>query len=128
MAVQRSHDHPADRRSAPRTSAARLTVVLRPRGRLSTLPARALDFNRHGMAVHTAMPLAKDRVVYLSLSHGEVRLDNLVGVVHNCVRQGEHFRSGILFRTASGLQHDRALVKELLRRLEDELVTHASAD
>lgn len=125
MSTERSQDHPTERRARPRSRADRLTVVLRPRGRLGTIEAQALDFNRHGMAVHTAMPLAKDRIVYLSLEHPEMRLDHLVGVVHNCVRQGARFRSGILFRTGSALQQDRALVKEQLARLEAALAQDA---
>lgn len=110
-----------DRRRLPRFDGSEMTVALRPRGRLVALSARAVDFNRHGIAVHTATALEKDRQVYLSLRCGEVRVDNLVGVVHNCVRQGRHYRSGIRFRPASGLQQDKQQVEAILACLEDAL-------
>lgn len=93
-------------------------VTLRARGRLVGITAQAIDFNRYGIAVHTDSPLDKDRVVYLNLQCGDLRLENLVGVVHNCVRQGSIFRSGIRFRTASELQHDKPHVEAVLSALE----------
>lgn len=118
---------PLERRQAPRLQAEGLAVTLRPRGRLGALAADAVDFNRYGIAVHTDQPLAKDRTVYLSLRCGDVRLDHLVGVVHNCVRQGRRYRSGIRFRPSSELQHDRARVQELLGWLESCLVVREPA-
>jgi hypothetical protein len=111
-----------DRRRNPRLDGADIAVALRPRGRLGAIAAQAVDFNRHGIAVHTDQPLAKDRTIYLSLRCGQHRLDNLVGVVHNCVRQGGHYRSGIRFRPSSELQRDRMQVEELLVCLEATLV------
>lgn len=100
-----------------------MAVALRPRGRLGAIAAEAVDFSRHGIAVHTDQPLAKDRTIYLTLCCGEVRLDNLVGVVHNCVRQGGRYRSGIRFRPSSELQRDRAHVEHVLASLEASLTT-----
>lgn len=117
-----------DRRSKVRLDGRRIAVTLRPRGRLGTCAAEAVDFNRHGMAVHTAAPLEKDRLVYLSLRCDGVRLDNLVGVVHNCVRQGAVYRSGIRFRPGSGLQQDRRLVESMLASLEQVLIVSENAD
>lgn len=110
---------PSDRRRSPRIDGARLAVSLRPRGRLNSLQAEAVDFSRHGIAVRTAVALDKDRTVYLSLCCDGMRLDNLVGVVHNCVRQGGGYRCGIRFRPTSELQHDRVEVEALLACLED---------
>lgn len=118
---------PLERRREPRLQGEGLTVTLRPRGRLTALPADAVDFNRHGIAVRTDQPLGKDRTVYLTLRCGDIRLDHLVGVVHNCVRQGQRFRSGIRFRPSSGLQRDRIRVQELLGWLESSLVVQEPA-
>ena len=90
-----------DRRAEERLDGAHIAVALRPRGRLGAIAAEAVDFTRHGIAVHTDQPLAKDRTVYLSLCCGEVRVDNLVGVVHNCVHRSGRYRSGIRFRPSS---------------------------
>jgi len=111
-----------DRRRNPRLDGADIAVALRPRGRLGAIAAEAVDFNRHGIAVHTDQPLTKDRTIYLSLRCGEHKLDNLVGVVHNCVRQGGRYRSGIRFRPSSELQRDRLQVEEILACLESVLI------
>lgn len=110
-----------DRRSRPRLDGTNLSVALRPRGRLGAIDAEALDFNRYGAAVHTEIPLTKDQTVYLTLRCGELQLNNLVGVVHNCLRMGGKYRSGILFRLSSPLQHDRREAQEMLARLESAL-------
>lgn len=110
-----------DRRDRQRLDAAPLAVSLRPRGRLLAVAAEALDFNRHGIAIATDKPLGKDGKVYLSLRCGELRVDHLVGVVHNCVRMGGRYRSGIRFRPASDLQRDRQEVEALLAGLERAL-------
>lgn len=111
-----------DRRQHPRIDATEIAVVLRPRGRLGAISAQAVDFNRHGIAVHTHTSLTKDRLVYLSLQCGCLHLENLVGVVHNCVRQGGRYRSGILFRPTSQLQHDQRQVEEVLACIESSLL------
>jgi len=117
-----------DRRRAPRFDGSRISVALRPRGRLGAIAAQAVDFNRHGIAVHTAAPLTKDRLLYLTLRCGDLRLENLVGVVHNCVRQGGMYRSGIRFRPTSELQRDKQQVEQVLTAIEAAvLVREASA-
>jgi hypothetical protein len=117
----------ADRRRDSRLDGTGLAVTLRPRGRLGALPADAVDFNRYGIAVQTDQPLSKDRTVYLSLRCGDLRVDHLVGVVHNCVRQGVRYRSGIRFRPSSELQRDRVRVQELLSCLESSLLVGSDA-
>ncbi len=111
-----------DRRKTRRVDGSRIEVALRPRGRLGALPAMAVDFSRYGIAVHIDQPLPKDRPVYLSLRCDELRVDNLVGIVHNCVRQGQRFRCGIRFRPSSELQQDRVEVELALERLERTLL------
>lgn len=116
-----SHRTIDDRRRDERLDGAHIAVALRPRGRLGAIAAEAVDFTRHGIAVHTDQPLAKDRTVYLSLCCGDVRVDHLVGVVHNCVRRDGRYRSGIRFRVSSDLQRDRVQVEALLACLEASL-------
>lgn len=117
-----SSGHPIDdRRRNPRLDGTPIAVSLRPRGRLSALQAEAVDFNRHGIAVHAHQPLPKDRTIYLGLRCGALRIDNLVGVVHNCVRQGGGYRCGIRFRPSSELQRDRQEVERVLAQLESML-------
>jgi len=110
-----------DRRRSSRVDGTGIAVALRPRGRLGAIAADAVDFNRHGIAVRTAMPLTKERLVFVNLRWGDLRLDNLVGVVHNCVRQGNMYRTGIRFRPSSELQRDRQLVEVALSGLEAAL-------
>lgn len=113
-----SHQQFDDRRRTPRASAAHISVSVRPRGRLTTLGAEAADFNRYGIAVYTEHPLEREQCVFLTLACGDVRVSHLVGVVHNCVRQGDRFRCGIRFRLSSELQRDRSLTERHLSRLE----------
>ena len=115
-----------ERRELSRFSADGFEVDIRPRGRLARLRARAVDFNRHGIAVVTTSPLKERKSVYVTLQVGDLRLDNLVGVVHNCCQQDGGFRSGIRFRTQAELQTDRFLVETILGRMEDLARTLAS--
>lgn len=114
-----------ERRRNPRLAVTPLGVVVRVRGRLGTIQAAALDFNRHGIAVLTSQALGKDRTVFVSLQWEDVRLENLVGVVHNCTRQEGQFRNGIRFRPLSDLQRDRRKVEVLLAGLEAALSADA---
>lgn len=111
---------PADseRRSHPRYAAASIDISLRPRGALSRISAELLDFNRHGVAVRFDRPMAKDKMVFLSLHCADLHLDQVVGVVHNCFAQSDGFRCGIRFRTQSALQFDREQVESALLDLE----------
>ena len=107
-----------DRRELPRIRADGIEVEVRPQGRLVRLQAQAVDFNRYGMAVLTDVPLKLQKTVYISLRCGDLRLDNLAGVVHNCCPQDQSYRSGIQFRIHAELKTDRPLVEALLTNLE----------
>lgn len=132
---------PQDRRTYPRREAPELAVTLRQRGQLARCRARVIDFNRFGMAVFTDRPLDKDRRLFISLRWEEIRLENVVGVVHNCIphepppagappedggnRHG--YRCGIRFRTRSELQLDQQQVEVDLMRLELALAKVAAS-
>jgi hypothetical protein len=96
-------------------------VQLRQRGQFGFLSADVLDFNRHGLAALVERPLPKDKVVFLNLHCAGLRLREVVGVVHNCVAQGNGFRCGIRFRTQSHLQFDREDVEYALREIEGRM-------
>ena len=115
MPAQRA---PSDRRTLPRFTGDELQVALRQRGRLSRTAASVLDFNRFGIAVLIREPLPKEKQIFLSLRYREVYLDNVIGVVHNCIAQQDGFRCGIQFRTRSELQFDKDLVENALFDLE----------
>lgn len=108
----------AERRSKQRFSSQGLLVGVRRKGRLHRLDASAQDFNRHGVAILLDQPLPKDTTVYLSLACGDLAIDQLIGVVHNCISQRNGFRCGIQFRTQSSLQFDQNNVECTLRQLE----------
>lgn len=112
---------PRDRRAWPRLDASPLTASLRVRGGLIHRRVVALDFNRYGIALRCAQPLERDRRVYLTLCCAEVQVQNVVGVVHNCLALGGAFRCGIRFRPGSALQLDRLRVEDQLARLEQAL-------
>jgi len=107
-----------DRRELPRIRADAIEVEVRPQGRLARMRARAVDFNRYGVAVLTEVPLKLQKTVYITLRCGDLRLDNLVGVVHNCCAQDQSYRSGIRFRIHAELKTDRPLVEAVLTSLE----------
>jgi len=132
---------PQDRRTYPRREAPELAVTLRQRGQLARCRARVIDFNRFGMAVLTGRPLDKDRRLFISLRWEEICLENVVGVVHNCIpheppphddppedygkRPG--YRCGIRFRTRSELQLDQHQIEADLMRLERALAKVAAS-
>ena len=78
----------------------------------------AQDFNRHGVAMVVAQSLPKDATVYVSLFNGSRRVDNIVGVVHNCTLLGKEYRCGIQFRTCSDLQLDQEATENDLAAME----------
>ena len=108
----------AERRVAPRFRSDGLLVGVRVKGRFGRLEGVAADFNRHGVALVLDQPLPKEKVVYVTLSNGSLRLDNIVGIVHNCVAQPQGFRCGVQFRTSSELQFDKHHVEHELQILE----------
>ena len=87
------------------------------------LRAQAVDFNRYGIAVLTDVALKLQKTVYISLRCGDLRLDNLAGVVHNCCTQEQSYRSGIQFRIHAELKTDRPLVEAILTSLETTALT-----
>ena len=116
----------SERRSLPRLVSEALAVTLRARGTLAQLVTTPLDFNRHGVAVLTHKPLAMDQQVFVTIAHRDVRIDQIVGVVHNCRSYGDDgYRCGIRFRTQSPDQLDKELVEAILIRLERDLLTRA---
>jgi hypothetical protein len=110
-----------ERRSHPRFPTAALSVRIRPRGQFNQFVAEVLDFNRHGLAARLDRPLAKDQLVFLTLDDGEIIIERVIGVVHNCLNQDTGYRCGIRFRTQSSMQFDRGLVEACLARLEARL-------
>ena len=118
-----SHDMPehsehSERRSFPQFATRDVTVYVRPRGQIAQLPAELVDFNHHGVAMMLTVPLSKDKEVFLHLACGDIKLDDVVGVVHNCVRQGDSYRCGVRFRTQSRAQFDRRLAESSLLKIE----------
>ena len=108
----------AERRRKPRYPTDGLLVWVRKKGRLGHLEGFAQDFNRHGLAMLIDQPLPKDTTVYVSLFNDETRLDNVIGIVHNCIAQADGYRCGIQFRTYSELQLDKAPTERVLATLE----------
>lgn len=117
----------AERRSKPRYPTDGLLVCVRKKGRLSHLEGLAQDFNRHGLALMMDQPLPKDATVYVSLTCRDIRLDNVIGIVHNCIGLANGYRCGIQFRTCSDLQLDRAPTEAELVVLEERFETMAHA-
>ena len=103
-------------------------VWLRRKGRLSRLEGPAIDFNRHGLAIVLDQPLPKDTNVFISLLCGDIRIDNVLGVVHNCISHEHGFRCGIQFRNNSQLQFDKPKVEKGLRILEARFRSQEQAD
>ena len=118
----------SDRRTLPRLIGRGLAVSLRQRGRLGRTSVTVLDFNRFGIAVLVAEPLDKEKQIFLSLKCGDVRLDNVIGVVHNCIAHDNGYRCGIQFRTRSDLQFDKDQVERALLVIEAELDLDREAD
>ncbi len=108
----------AERRSKPRYSTDGLLVSVRKKGRMGQLQGLAQDFNRHGLAMIIDQPLPKDATVYVCLVSGDLRLDNVIGVVHNCIGMAKGYRCGIQFRTNSDLQMDQEFTEQELYILE----------
>ena len=108
----------SDRRSLPRFSTVDVEVSVRPRGQLTHMPARLVDFNRYGVALLLAESLPKDKTVFVHLECGNASLDDVVGVVHNSLRHDDGYRCGIRFRTQSNAQFDRQAVEQKLIELE----------
>ncbi len=110
----------AERRLKDRYPADGLVVSVRKKGGLLHLQGLATDFNRYGIALVLNQALAKDSKVYISLGFGDTRIQNVVGVVHNCVALQAGYRCGIQFRTAQ--QSEQMETNVRLQLLEDQFV------
>ena len=109
----------AERRRKKRFDVDGLIVSVRQKGRLARLIGAAEDFNRHGVALVIDQPLGKDTLVYLSIRSAYAKIDNIIGIVHNCISQKAGYRCGIQFRTHSPLQDDGREIERLLGELEE---------
>ncbi len=110
----------AERRLKDRYPADGLVVSVRKKGGLLHLQGLATDFNRYGIALVLNQALAKDSKVYISLGFGDTQIQNVVGVVHNCVALQAGYRCGIQFRTAQ--QSEQMETNVRLQLLEDQFV------
>ena len=109
----------AVRRKNKRFDTDGLIVSVRRKGRIARLIGAAEDFNRHGVGLVIDQPLSKDSLVYLSIRSAYAKIDNIIGIVHNCISQEAGYRCGIQFRTHSPLQDDRREIERLLGELEE---------
>lgn len=111
----------AERRSGPRYPTDGLMVSVRKKGRLAQLQGIAQDFNRHGVAVQIDQPIGKDTEIFVTLASGEIHIQNVAGIVHNCVAVKTGYRCGIQFRTASRRQADQHAINKRLCLLESRI-------
>jgi len=88
------------------------------------ITADVLDFNRYGMSLRLARPLATNQTVDIELDFGVLHIEGVVGVIHNCrsLRDGG-YRCGIQFRTGAATQLDRNQIRSQLAGLEREVAT-----
>ena len=91
---------------------------MRRKGRLSQLAGLAHDFNRHGLALIIDQPLPKETTIYVGLTSDDMKLDDVISVVHNCIALPTGYRCGIQFRICSELQRDRGLTEKKLSMFE----------
>ena len=141
-----------DRRGLPRRSCEDLVVTLRAKGSISSFGATAVDFNRNGVSVVLDRPLPRDTQLFVAIREHDVKIEQIVGVVHICRRNTGPaltsdpsdtsatsatsdtsdagytggYRCGIRFRTQSPQQFDRELVDKTLIILERCVVAKAS--
>jgi hypothetical protein len=111
-----------DRRAIPRFPVTGMTATLRVSGRFSRHDATVIDFNREGATLLLSEPVSASRPIYLSLAKPPLRLDGIVGAIHNCRPAADGgYRCGVQFRTRSLLQLDRESTERELIRLEISL-------
>ncbi|MCZ6889396.1 MAG: hypothetical protein O7H39_12945 [Gammaproteobacteria bacterium] len=139
----RTHELEGDRRGLPRRPSEDLVVTLRAKGSISSFGATAVDFNRNGVTVVLDRPLPRDTQMFVAIRGHDVKIEQIVGVVHNCRRNTDPtntsdtsdasdagctggYRCGIRFRTQSPQQFDRELVDKTLIILERCVVAKAS--
>ena len=107
-----------ERRNTPRYPSDGLLVSVRRKGRLGHLAGLAHDFNRHGLALIIDQPLPKEATSYVSLISGDMKVDDVISVVHNCIALPTGYRCGIQFRICSELQRDQGLTEKKLGMFE----------
>jgi hypothetical protein len=108
-----------DRRAIPRFPVTGMTATLRVSGHFGRQDATVIDFNREGATLLLPEPIPTSRPIYLSLLKPPLRLDGIVGAIHNCrPTETGAFRCGVQFRTTSLLQFDRESTERELIRLE----------
>jgi len=118
-----------DRRQAPRLTADAVFATLRLHYRLGRIRADVLDFNRHGMSVRLDRALPMHHAVELTLCHGTIAIEGIVGVVHNCRSLNDGtYRCGVRFRTDAQAQFDRDQIREALHALESLMAREQLAD
>ena len=111
-----------DRRAIPRFPVTGMTATLRVSGHFGRQDATVIDFNREGATLLLPEPVPSSRPIYVSLLKPPLRLDGIVGAIHNCrPSEGGGFRCGVQFRTTSLLQFDRESTELELIRLEISL-------
>ncbi len=115
----------AERRALPRLPAEHMLVRVRRKGRIGRIEGVAQDYNRHGIGLVLDKPFPKDTTVYITMVSGDKRLENVIGVVHNCLEVDGGYRCGIQFRTTSHLQMDRRAVEQALAQFEQILAAQA---
>ena len=142
----RTRELEGDRRGLSRRTSEDLVVTLRAKGSISSFGATAVDFNRNGVSVVLDRPLPRDTQLFVAIRGHDVKIEQIVGVVHNCRRNTGPtntsdasdtwdtsdacytggYRCGIRFRTQSPQQFDRELVDKTLIILERCVVAKAS--
>src|SRR5262245_36367998 len=73
-----------DRRAIPRFPVTGMTATLRVSGHFGRQDATVIDFNREGATLLLPEPIPGSRPIYLSLLKPPLRLDGIVGAIHNC--------------------------------------------
>jgi PilZ domain len=111
-----------DRRAIPRFPVSGMTATLRVSGHFGRQEATVLDFNREGATLLLPDVIPSSRPIYISLVMPPMRLDGIVGAIHNFRRvEGGGYRCGVQFRTTSMLQFDRETTERALLQLERSL-------
>ena len=111
-----------DRRALPRVPVSGMTATLRVSGHFGSQEAAVVEFNRESVTLLLIEPIRSSRPIYVSLCKPPLRLDGIVGAIHN-LRPSESggYRCGVQFRTTSRLQFDREATESALLQLERSL-------
>ncbi len=108
-----------ERRNLERLPVVDMSAWISVRYRFGTHQAQVIDFNRFGVTVALPRPIPVNKPLFITLKHGNARLEAIVGAAHHCrlTRDGT-FRCGIRFRTNSPIQLDRDETELRLQTLE----------